>query len=178
MKIKNKIYVLGIILLIGFIITFCGKEETEPKCECNPKYHETACTCDGVDCVCTMPQTKKLTGVVTENGTVDVDINYTALLGHTPSYLSTLETVVRGRLQKRLTNGNLTINVVDGYSSFVLEKEKTLKVGSSWLSSSTEDQMAIALIDIVNDWVAMHNANDVIRMAGATVSQLVHLHHI
>ena len=35
MKIKNKIYVLGIILLIGFIVNSCKDDENDPKeCQC------------------------------------------------------------------------------------------------------------------------------------------------
>jgi len=116
-------------------------------------------------------QTKKLTGVVTENGIVDVDINYTALLGHTPSYLSTLETVIRNLLKNRSTNSNLTINVVDGDSNFVLTANRTLSAGKTWLSNSTEQQIGMDLTQIIDSWIAMHNGNDAVRMATAPIPQ-------
>jgi len=54
MKIKNKLWVLVIILLIGFIVNSCdGNDEKQKYCECNPKEHnegEECCTGNGCNC--------------------------------------------------------------------------------------------------------------------------------
>jgi len=177
---KRNLLILVIILLIGFIVISCGKEETKPKCECNTNHHETACTCDGVDCVCTMPQTKTLTDVKDRYGdAVNVNINYMALPDHTPSYLSTLETTVKIIISSVTCRNNLTIDVVfNGTNSFAFSEKNTLSVGESWLSGKSVNEIGSAMMQFVDAWITMHNANDVIRMAGATVRQLVQLHHI
>jgi len=55
MKIKNKLWVLVIISLIGFIVNSCdGNDEKQNFCECNPKEHnegEECCTGNGCNCI-------------------------------------------------------------------------------------------------------------------------------
>ena len=112
-------------------------------------------------------QTKKLIGVTTLEGSVDVNINYMALPDSTPGYLSTLEIVVRTVLSSMITNGNLTIEVIDGDGNFVLIGANTLTAGENWLSNATEREIGINLTQVSSSWVAMHNTNDTVRMANA-----------
>jgi len=166
MKIKNKIYVLGIILLIGFIVISCDKEETESKCECNPKHHETACTCNGVDCVCIMPQAKDIT--IAEGKTVTV--NYYSLPGATPTWWKTLEDVFHN-LSAGFGTVHYTLNVqytgTDGFVAGGPGSGRTATVSNTFLSNSDFAAMKASMGPIVGSWLAMYNANDAVRMANA-----------
>ena len=123
---------LTVILLIVVAVVTMGCEETKPE---------------------PVAQTKKISGVPTREGTVDIYINYTALPGTIPSYLFTLETAIRS-LPKRSPSGDLTINIVDGNSVFVVTDLRTLSAGESWISNANEDDMLDALGPVLNKWVA------------------------
>jgi len=165
---KRNLLVLAIIFFIGFIVTSCVKEETEPKCECNLKHHETACTCDGVDCVCTMPQAKDIT--IAEGKTVTV--NYYALPGATPIWWKTLEDVFHDRAAGFGTF-HYTLNVeytgTDGFVAGGVGSGRTATVSNTFLSNSDYASIRQSMGPMVAMWVAMDNGNDVFRMVGITV---------
>jgi hypothetical protein len=106
-----------------------------------------------------IPQKVTMSDVPTSNGTVSVTINYTALPGTTPSYMSTLKTVLGIILESATTNGDLTINVIAGNGEFVLAGTKTLSVGESWVSNATDMEMGRSIMGMLNSWVAMLESN-------------------
>jgi len=162
---KRNLLILVIVFLIGFIVTSCDKEEIEPKCECNPKHHETACTCDGVDCVCTMPQAKDIT--IAEGKTVTV--NYYALPGATPTWWKTLEDVFHD-LSAGFSAGHYTLNVeYTGTSGFVsgTPGSRTATVSNTFLSNSDFATIRQSMGPMMSGWTAMHIGNDAVRIANA-----------
>jgi len=98
-------------------------------------------------------QSKTLSNVLTAGGTVNVIINYTAIPGITPSYMSLLEKVINDTLTLTTDKDiDLIINVVGGDSEFIKTISKTLSVGESWLSKATEFEMAVSLELILDRW--------------------------
>jgi len=85
--------------------------------------------------------------------TVNVTVNYTALPGVVPSWMSNLELVIRGMLSSGAKTGNLTINVVSGNGGFTIVSGK-LTVGESWITGKSADDIAAA-IPSITDWTAM-----------------------
>jgi molybdenum cofactor biosynthesis enzyme MoaA len=105
------------------------------------------------------PQTKTLSEVSTYNGigSVTVEINYTAVPGIEPSYISTLEKVIRARMAAlAVISGTLTINVTTDAADggFVKTDTKTLSVRESWISNATEDEMKTSFDSVRSAWTA------------------------
>jgi len=126
---KRNLLILAIILLIGFIVNSCSDDEETP-----------------------VSQSKTFYNVTTENGTVNVIVNYTALPGSTPGYVSLLEEAFRGVLPYYNATGDLTINVIIGDSGLTKTGSKTLSVGESWFTGKTQNDLISAFISIGDAW--------------------------
>jgi hypothetical protein len=100
-------------------------------------------------------QTKTVPDVV-DNGSnpVTVNINYMAVPGTTPGYMTNLEAVVKTIVSARSTTKTLTINVIAGASGFVLGGSNILNVGESFLAGKTYYEIWGAMVSLANTWVA------------------------
>ena len=127
---KRNLLILAIILLIGLIVNSCGGGDDE-----QPK------------------PTQQTYPIDLGNGKI-VNVNYKALPGTTPAYMSNLVTVL-GNTAPGMPAGTYTINVIDGNSEFAKTGSKTLSVGKTWISGATEMQIGIAIGTLMLDWVAM-----------------------
>jgi len=104
-------------------------------------------------------QSKTWSGINTTGGTANVTVNYMALPGVVPDYMSTLETVVKNIIPGTPATGNLTINVIAGNDGFAKSDPKTLSVGESWISSATEREMGRSMNTVLNSWVTTIKSN-------------------
>ena len=152
---KRNLLILAIILLIGFIVNSCEDPKKEPE-----------------------PQSKTFYNITTEDGIVNVTVNYTALPGTTPGYMSNLEAALRVRFPYFPGTGNLTINVTpDSNSGFTKTSSKTLSVGESWLlANNTSQGIGGGMVPLIDTWVAMEKKQNRIRYAsGMLLYELVNL---
>ena len=129
---KRNLLILAIILLIGFIVNSCGDDEQPQPTQ----------------------QSKTWSGITTIGGTANIIVNYVALPGVTPSYMSNLEAVIQNIIPGSTANGNFTINVIAGNSGFVLASSKTLSVGESWITGKSEDEIGSAMMGVRSSWLA------------------------
>ena len=127
---KRNLLILAIILLIGFIVNSCGGGDDEQPTPTQQTYQ-----------------------IDLGNGKI-VNVNYTALPGTTPSYMSDLETVIE-LLASGMPTAIYTINVIDGNSGFAKTGSKTLSVGKSWFSGKGVQQIGEGLAPLMSDWTAM-----------------------
>jgi len=80
-----------------------------------------------------VPQSKTLEGVKNSSDVaVTVTVNYTALPGVVPSYMSPLETAVKGVFASGSKTGNYTINVISGNS---IAADGVLTIGEAWFAN-------------------------------------------
>jgi len=154
-KIMNKIMVLGIIILIGFIVNSCEDQKEEP-----------------------VPQSYPVNGITTMTGTVNVTINYLALPGTTPGYLSLLETACEIVLPYAFGTGNLTIDVIAGDSGFPKIDSKILSIGASWFKGKTQDDIIDAMGSIVDAWVSMNKKDQIIEISDMLSFELAQVKRI
>jgi len=112
------------------------------------------------------PQSKTFSGITTLDGIANVTINYVALLGATPGYLSLIEGACEDQLPYALRGGNLIINVISGNSGFAKADAKTLSVGESWFTGKSQMDVIDAMSSVLDAWVAMNKNQNRIRYAG------------
>jgi hypothetical protein len=116
-----------------------------------------------------VPQTKTLANVTTIGGSVTVKINFKAV--GTPSYMTTLETVIGNILEvtPNASGKTLTINVTadaaDGGFVLASQNSKTLNVRESWISNATEQQIGESMAEVTISWIAMMGADKAFRLA-------------
>ena len=111
-------------------------------------------------------QSKTISGITTFDGIANVTINYVALPGATPGYLSLIEGACEDILQYAMKGGNLTINVIAGNSGFAKTGSKTLSVGESWFTSKSQLDVTNAMALLSDAWVAQLKKQNRIRYAG------------
>ena len=112
-------------------------------------------------------QSKTFSGIATEDGTVDVTVNYTALPGTTPGYLSLIEAALIDLFPYvPVMISNLTIDVIANNSGFTKTGSKTLSVGESWFTGKEKIDVIDAIEPIVDDWLSMNKNQNRIRYAG------------
>jgi hypothetical protein len=147
MKTRKQCITMAIIAIIVFAIIGCKQDDPSPT-------------------VMPVPQSKTFTIIATntENSitrTANVTVNYTALPNTLPSYMSTLETALKGVFSTNYDLGkdfNLTINVISslGIEGFTNAGSKTLSVDASWIANATEQQMGISMTTKFAEWAEMH----------------------
>jgi hypothetical protein len=109
------------------------------------------CKQDATPTATPVPQSKTI-GVGTGDG--KLTINYSALPGNVPGYMSILEQAVKDMLPGSTANGKtLTINVISGDSVFTFVSSRTLNVGASWIANKTYDEMIESLGLVTTEWV-------------------------
>ena len=128
---KRNLLILVIILLIGLIVNSCGGGDDEEK-----------------------PTPTQQTYPIDLGNGKKVNVNYKALPGTTPAYMSNLVGVLQ-ELVASMPAGTYTIDVVDGNNGFAKTGSKTLSVGKSWISGATYEQIGVAIGTLILDWIAM-----------------------
>jgi len=126
---KRNLLILVIILLIGFIVNSCGDDEEKPT------------------------PTQQTYTIDLGNGKI-VYVNYTALPGTTPTYMSDLETAIE-IIGLGMPTATYKINIIDGNSGFAKTGSKTLSVGKSWFSGKGLQQIMEEIAPLMSDWAAI-----------------------
>jgi hypothetical protein len=97
-------------------------------------------------------QSRTIEGVKNAGGvTVTVTVNYTALPGVVPSYMSPLEGAIKDAIEGGAKIGSLTINVISGNSGFTII-DGVLTVGESWLANKSLAEISSGLPVSLSTW--------------------------
>ena len=138
---KRNWLVLAIVLLIWFIVNSCGDDDEQPQ------------------------PTQQTYPIDLGNGKI-VNINYMAVTGAAmPTYMADLVTVLEN-IAVAMPAGTYTINVIVGNTGFTKTGSKTLSVGTSWFIGKGENDIGVALVGVLDSWIAQVKNQNRIRYAG------------